>query len=139
MTQPSRFTALGMSGSSSPPNERDYGLQTFIVPLPRVASGAEQTTNFFFPENSLTVLRVLNVRIAEATSTDPAIEMGLVGGTSTDVTSAIDVDTAGMIAGTGVVANLSGGQLTYTLSGADFEEFVGEVVFQILVAYGETV
>ena len=136
MVAPSRFTAVGMAGPSSGLNSRDYALQTFIVPIPRVASAAEQTTDFFFPENSFALVRLLNVLVPEVTASSPSMEFGIAGVDPGEVGDAA-ADVKGIINTQTETNTIAGGQLTYTFAGADFEEFEGEMIFQILIAYGQ--
>lgn len=147
---PTRFNEIGLAGKApgnetqqtingspgwqrDPEASSDPYIRQYVIELPRVASAAEQALAFEMPANAMAMRGFLRVRTAEATGTTPTLSVGVVG-TPNNIASAISAAATGLVALDDVPTDVSGLTLAYQLGSADWAEFEGEVVLEVLAS-----
>ncbi len=132
MANPSRFTKIGYTANKAMNTYEPYK-QMISIPLPVVASGAEQTTTVTLPARAVVTNTVLNVITAEATGTTKTIDVGLDTAGAAVLGNDLSVAATGSKIGlTGVVAD--GDTVTYTLGSANYAELVAELIIEYIAA-----
>ena len=147
---PQRFNEVGLAGreagsaaqgtiNGTPGRQRDAGtssdpyVRQYVIELPRVASAAEQALSFEMPANAVAMRGFLRVRVAEATGSTPTLNVG-VAGTPAAIASALAAGATGLVPLDAVPVDVSGLTLAYQLGSADWAEFEGEVVLEVLAS-----
>ena len=139
-----RFNSVGLQGGRSARdsatnsvNTADTFIKTFEIPLPRVASGALQTTNIEAGTRWLQVLSaVIVVDVAEVTAVTKTISIGI-GGAAASVMAATSVAATGAVGSPVLPAinvTAANNKFTYTLGGADFAQFQGRAIVTAVCA-----
>ena len=146
---PQRFNEVGLAGrapgrdvvtpNGSPGFQRDPEassdpyVRQYVVELPRVASAAEQALAFVMPDNAVAMRGFLRVRTAEVTGTTPTINIGFTG-TPAGIASALAAGAVALVPLDAVPVDVSGETLAYQLGSADWAEFEGEMVLEVLAS-----
>lgn len=137
MSNPTRFTKVGLSGKKSNSYKSDSSLQTLVAPLPVVASVAEQSIPITLPDNAIELSVAVNVITPETTGTVKTVDVGI----ATNGDALIDgaaVSASGLFGRTGGAGELpypqplNGASLVYQLGSADFVELEAEVIVTVL-------
>ena len=129
MASPTRYGKLGFTANKD--NPREAYMQIGQVALPVVASAAEQTTTYVFPSRCVIVGCYLDVETAEVTGLTKTLDVGLDTAGAAVLGNNLSTAATGSVLGLGgVVAD--GDTLTYTLGSADWVEFEGQIILDLI-------
>ncbi len=124
MSSPSRFSKVGLHGRKGTlNNQTDTFLQTIEIPINAIADATAQDSGVPLPgPNSVLVSAVIQVDVAEVTAVTKTVEVGIVGGTGSELMTGVDLSAIGWF-GTPVAAPINApANISFTLAGSDFVE-----------------
>ena len=134
MSSPSRFNRVGMSGPPGPQNQSDPFMQIVVVPIPIVATTDEQSTGIFLPPRTYIFEGFLNI-ISSAAGTGLTLDVGIAGiGVDTLLNNVPTDDSPGFVDEVTAQFQNGGVEVVYTLGGADWTDWVGEVLLCIVAS-----
>lgn len=131
-----RFNKVGFAGGKGTAGQTDPYTQTLVIPIEAVASATDQRTGVFTPPAGCQVTSCfINVITAEVSALVKTVDIGHTVGGGVVVTPNALLDDA-EVSQRGISGNFvnSGAfiptneEFTYTLAGADFVQFKGELV-----------
>ena len=132
MASPTRYTKLGYVANKAMDAYEPFK-QMISIPLPIVASAAEQVTTITLPARAVVTNTVLNVITAESTGLTKTIDVGLDTGGAAVLGNDLSVASTGSVVGlTGVVAD--GDTVSYTLGSNDYAELDAELIIEYIAA-----
>lgn len=124
-----RFDQIGTAGSKGGSNTLDPFLKTVQVPVVAIASGAEQDTGIAIPSDAVQLVSaVVDVITPEATAVAKTLTVGVFGGDADGFMTATSVAASGFVGAPIQVPVNGGGNIAYTLAGADFAELDGVAI-----------
>ena len=124
-----RRERLGLAGRKS--RIVDPFLQTLVIPLPLVASAAEQATGITLPTNAAVFSVVVHITSASTGGSTHAIDLGIVGNADQLIDGAATTSAGyvGPTGGGGEGSSIVGGEeIAYQLGSADIVGYDGFAV-----------
>ncbi len=128
-----RLDSLGLAGRPSSTNLSNTFIKTVEAPVVAVASASEQDTGVLIPSDAVQLVSaVLDVDTAETTATVKTLTVGVFGGDADAFMTATSGAATGFAGVPVQVPVNGGGNIGYTLAGADFAELDARAVLTFL-------